>query len=191
MAPKLCQNSGLFSLIKCSVWPSSCSQHIYESEEPQRSPSLISMTLHVSQKPSNLLLRNCDSLDRYICTWQLHYVWAMGLKKSLYYNNNCRQPPDQAAQSHIQPGLECLQGWGIHNLLGQPVPVCHHLLLFTIYPLPNIKGNSTTPPTLSIHSEKPIVLNQGIPIVGPGENISSQKELGSVSPGMNFQKTPL
>jgi len=26
------------------------------------------------------------------------------------------QPPDQAAQSHIQPGLECLQGWGIHNL---------------------------------------------------------------------------
>jgi len=31
------------------------------------------------------------------------------------------QPPDQAAQSHIQPGLECLQGWGIHNLSGQPV----------------------------------------------------------------------
>jgi len=31
-----------------------------------------------------------------------------------------RQPADQAAQSHIQPGLECLQGWGIHNLLGQP-----------------------------------------------------------------------
>jgi len=32
------------------------------------------------------------------------------------------QPPDQAAQSHIQPGLECLQGWGIHSLLGQPAP---------------------------------------------------------------------
>jgi len=31
------------------------------------------------------------------------------------------QPPDQAAQSHIQPGPECLQGWGIHSLLGQPV----------------------------------------------------------------------
>ena len=31
------------------------------------------------------------------------------------------QPADQAAQSHIQPGLECLQGWGIHSLLGQPV----------------------------------------------------------------------
>jgi len=30
------------------------------------------------------------------------------------------QPPDQAAQSRIQPGLECLQGWGIHSLLGQP-----------------------------------------------------------------------
>jgi len=32
-----------------------------------------------------------------------------------------RQQPAQAAQSHIQPGLECLQGWGIHSLLGQPV----------------------------------------------------------------------
>jgi len=39
-----------------------------------------------------------------------------------------RQPADQAAQSHIQPGLECLQGWGIHNLLGQRVPVYHHPL---------------------------------------------------------------
>jgi len=39
------------------------------------------------------------------------------------------QPLDQAAQSHIQPGLECLQGWGIHNLLRQPVPVCHHLMM--------------------------------------------------------------
>ena len=39
-----------------------------------------------------------------------------------------RQPADQAAQSHIQPGLECLQGWGIHSLLGQPVPACHHPL---------------------------------------------------------------
>ena len=33
-----------------------------------------------------------------------------------------RQPPDQAAQSHIQPGLERLQGWGIHSLLGQTGP---------------------------------------------------------------------
>ena len=32
------------------------------------------------------------------------------------------QPADQAAQSHIQPGLECLQGWGIHSLLGQLPP---------------------------------------------------------------------
>ena len=44
-----------------------------------------------------------------------------------------RQPPAQAAQSHIQPGLECLQGWGIHSLLGQPVPVCHHPLSETAY----------------------------------------------------------
>ena len=36
------------------------------------------------------------------------------------YVQGC-QPADQAAQSHIQPGLKCLQGWGIHSLLGQPV----------------------------------------------------------------------
>ena len=37
-----------------------------------------------------------------------------------------RQPAAQAAQSRIQPGLECLQGWGIHSLLGQPVPMLPH-----------------------------------------------------------------
>jgi len=31
------------------------------------------------------------------------------------------QPLDQASQTHIQPGPECIQGWGIHNLLGQLV----------------------------------------------------------------------
>jgi len=30
---------------------------------------------------------------------------------------------DQAAQSPIQPDLECLQGWGIHYLSGQTVSV--------------------------------------------------------------------
>ena len=33
---------------------------------------------------------------------------------------------DQAAQGPIQPGLEHLQGWGIHNFSGQPVPALHH-----------------------------------------------------------------
>jgi len=34
-------------------------------------------------------------------------------------------PPDPAAQGPIQPGLECLQRWDIHNFTGQPVPVPH------------------------------------------------------------------
>jgi len=34
------------------------------------------------------------------------------------------QPADQAAQSHIQPGPECLQGWGIHNLSVENKPNC-------------------------------------------------------------------
>ena len=39
------------------------------------------------------------------------------------------QPPhllDQVAQGPIQPGLEHLQGRGIYNLSGQPVPTPHH-----------------------------------------------------------------
>ena len=53
-----------------------------------------------------------------------------------------RRPPDQAAQSHIQPGLECLHGWGIHSLLGQPVQCVTTLcvkkfLLISILNLPS------------------------------------------------------
>ena len=58
-----------------------------------------------------------------------------GLKRStmtIYFPPPCyvqgRQPLDQSALCHMQPGLECLQGWGIHNLQGQPVPVPHHPL---------------------------------------------------------------
>ena len=66
-----------------------------------------------------------ESLNHRIIEWP-------GLKRTtviIEFQPPCygqgHQPPDQAAQSHIQPGLECLQGWGIHSLLGQPVPVCH------------------------------------------------------------------
>lgn len=37
-------------------------------------------------------------------------------------------PLHQAAQGPIQPGLEPLQGWGILNFSGHPVPVSHHSL---------------------------------------------------------------
>jgi len=47
---------------------------------------------------------------------------------SIPYYVQGHQPLDQAAQSHIQPGFECFQGWGIHNILEQTVPVCHHPL---------------------------------------------------------------
>jgi len=33
---------------------------------------------------------------------------------------------DQVAQSPVQPGLECFQGWGIYHLSGKLVPVFHH-----------------------------------------------------------------
>jgi len=70
-----------------------------------------------------------------------------------------RQPADQAAQSHIQPGLECLQGGGIHNFLGQPVPVRHYplseKLLPNIQPKPPLSQFKTIPPCpITIHSHK-------------------------------------
>jgi len=34
--------------------------------------------------------------------------------------------PGQGAQSPVQPGLECFQGWGIDHLSGQPVSGFHH-----------------------------------------------------------------
>ena len=40
---------------------------------------------------------------------------------------------DEAAQGPIQPGLEHIQGWGIHSLSGQPVPKS-----------PLLQGNETT-----------------------------------------------
>ena len=66
------------------------------------------------------------------------------------------QPADQASQSHIQPGLECFQGWGIHNLLGQPVPVRHHPLCEKlpphIQPKPPLSQFKTIPPyPITIH----------------------------------------
>ena len=67
-----------------------------------------------------------------------------------------RQPPEQAAQSHFQPGLECLQRQDIHNLLGQPVPVRHHplgeKLLPNIQPKPPPSQFKTIPPCpITIH----------------------------------------
>jgi len=49
----------------------------------------------------------------------------------------CAGSPTLAASSHIQPGLECLQGWGIHSLLWQtcssvpPLSVWKNFLLIS------------------------------------------------------------
>ena len=41
---------------------------------------------------------------------------------------------DQVAQSPVQPGLECSQGWCINHLSGQPGPVSHHPLFKEFLP---------------------------------------------------------
>lgn len=115
VAPKLYQNSGNYGF-KCSnillqpIKPA-CLWIQGTTKEPLSYQYDIA---HVSKKLSNYSLRNCSSsalveggsnqavfnstvlivrnvLDCYLCTWQLHYVWAMGLKKSpfLYCYNYC------------------------------------------------------------------------------------------------------
>jgi len=56
------------------------------------------------------------------------------------YVQGC-QPADQAAQSHIQPGLECHQGWGIRSLLGQPVQCVTPLLSDLLVKRPTQKAS--------------------------------------------------
>jgi len=66
----------------------------------------------------NLSSRSC-------CSWNPRMAWVAKEHSAHPAPTPCyvqgRQPAAHAAQSHIQPGLECLQGWGIHSLLGQPV----------------------------------------------------------------------
>jgi len=58
---------------------------------------------------------------------------------------------DQAAQSPIQPGLECLQGWGIHNTTQDHRPDDLNLPCPKIQDSPKLWGN-----------EKELFLNNSI-----------------------------
>jgi len=65
------------------------------------------------------------------------------------------QPPhllDQVAQGPIQPGLEHLQGQGIYNLSGQPVPAPHYSpckeLPSNIQPKSSLFQLKTVPPCM-------------------------------------------
>ena len=62
--------------------------------------------------------------------------------------------PDQAAWGPIQPGLEHLQRWGIHNLAGQPVLALYHSpskeVLLDIQPKPSLLQLETISPCLVI-----------------------------------------
>ena len=87
-----------------------------------------------------------------------------------------RQPADQAAQSHIQRGLECLQGWDIHNLLRQPVPGWHHPLCEKL--LPNIQPKAPHRFRMAASSSRRTVMTsqRGVALtrIGPAAPASSQ-----------------
>jgi len=74
------------------------------------------------------------------------------------------QPLEQAAQSHIQPGLECLQGWGIYNLLGQPVLVHYHnhVPLLAGHPFFNAAQNTVGLPGC----KRTLVLDESLEVSG-------------------------
>jgi len=66
--------------------------------------------------------------------WDTSHSWNHRMLEKTIRNHLAQTPfseqgylqLDQVAQSPVQPGLECFQGWGIHHLSGQPVPVFHH-----------------------------------------------------------------
>jgi len=60
----------------------------------------------------------------------IEWLGLEGTLKTIVFQTPChgqRQlPPDQVAQSPVQPGLGHFQGGGIHSFSGQPVLVPHH-----------------------------------------------------------------
>ena len=79
----------------------------------------------------SVLLTVCPT-NRYISVYHRTIEWfgLEGTFKDHLVQSPCNEQGhlqlDQVAQSPVQPGLECSQGWGIYHLSGQPVPVFHH-----------------------------------------------------------------
>ena len=108
---------------------------------------------------------------------------------TIYFPPPCyvqgRQPLDQSALCHMQPGLECLQGWGIHNLQGQPVPVPHHPLGEKLPPniqrKPPLSQFKTIPPCpVTIHPCKqlfPLLFICSLQILEDRNEVSPQPSL--------------
>ena len=96
--------------------------HICFTQQQQEPPT----TAFAILVATNFICQTCKT--HRIIEWSGLKGTTMIIEFQPPYYVQGRQPPEQAAQSHIQPGLECLQGWGIHSLLGQPVPVRHHPL---------------------------------------------------------------
>jgi len=57
---------------------------------------------------------------------------------------------DQAAQGPLQPGLERLQGWGMHNLSEQTIPAPHHPLCEELPPDIQLKSSLLQLKTISL-----------------------------------------
>jgi len=90
-----------------------------------------------------------------------------------------RQPAAQAAQSHIQPGLECLQGWGIHSLLGQPVQCVTTLWVKNFLLISNLNLSCLSlkpfPPVLSLFT----LINNSLTVVFlPTESVKRAAQEG-------------
>ena len=68
------------------------------------------------------------------------------------------------AQSPVQPDLEHLQGWGIHCLFGQPVPVLR--CPYHKKPFPSIQANSILNSTVNSKSMLYVSLQEYAPCVG-------------------------
>jgi len=87
-------------------------------------------------------------------------IECFGLERT-FRGHLAQTPCSEVAQSPVQPGFKCFQGWGLHYLSGQPVPVFHHPHDKKF--LPYIQSKSTLP---SFKAITPCSI-----AIGPDENI--------------------
>lgn len=84
------------------------------------------MSIDEYQNPGFSLPENPSPFGTVIIEWFGLEATFKGHVVQLSFNKQEHFQLDEVAQSPVQPSPGCFQGWDIHHLSGQPVPVFHY-----------------------------------------------------------------